>query len=111
MSFRRKDNATRCKQLDLSCSLSQLLARSLAHLIDPVGNHRHNGERAYMTARVDQLIGSPKIGTPARLRQRLSRVKKPWPTNVPSAKSRAIEWSAPPASRMVVKPSIRLFRR
>src|SRR5882724_6252518 len=83
MSFRRKDDAARCKQLDLTCSLSQLLSRRLTHVVDSIRNHRHNGERAYMAARVDQLIGSAKIGTPAGLCQRLSRVKKPWPHYFP----------------------------
>src|SRR5215472_3241507 len=77
MSLRWKDDATRSKQLDLSSSLAQLLARSFAHLIDPIGNHRHNGERADMTARIDQLIGSTKIGTSTRLGQRLPRVEQP----------------------------------
>src|SRR5262245_29048084 len=84
MSFRRKHDAAGCKQLDLSCSFSQLLSRSFAHLIDAVGNNRHDGERADMTTRVDQLIRSAKIGTPTRLRQRLARVEKSGPDNFPS---------------------------
>src|SRR5215472_11919319 len=83
MSLRWKDDATRSKQLDLSGSLAQLLARSFAHLIDPIGNHRHDRERADMAARIDQLAGSAKIGTSAGLCQRLSRVKKPRPHYCP----------------------------
>src|SRR6516164_11015882 len=79
MSLRRKDDATRSKQLDLSGSLAQLLARRFAHLIDAIGNHRHDGERADMAARIDQLSGSAEIGTSTGLRQRLPRVKKPRP--------------------------------
>src|SRR5215471_13476863 len=78
MSFRWKHHATRCKQLDLTRSFSQLLSRSLAHLIYSIGNHRHDRERADMTTRVDELVGSPKICTSAGLGQRLSRVEESW---------------------------------
>src|SRR5438132_1417975 len=98
MSFRRKDDAARCKQLDLSCSLSQLLSRRLTHTVDSIRNHRHNGERAYMAARVDKLTGSAKIGTPARLCQRLSRVEKPWPYYFPLGQE--------PGNRMICATSL-----
>src|ERR1700722_20716293 len=73
MGFRRKHDTAGCKQLDLGCTLAQLLARSLAHLIDAISNHRHDGEGADMTAWVNVFIRRAEIRTPARLRQRQSK--------------------------------------
>src|SRR6266436_4090912 len=83
MSFGWKHDATRCKQLDLTCSFSQLLSRSLAHIINSVGNHGHDRKRAYVTTRVDKLIGSTKICTSTGLGQRFSRIEESWPDDRP----------------------------
>src|ERR1700720_1209557 len=83
MSFGWKHDAARCKQLDLTCSFSQLLSRSLAHLINSVGNHGHDRKRAYVTTRGDELIGSTKISTAPGLGQCFPRGKGCWPDNLP----------------------------
>ncbi len=96
MGFRRKHDTAGCKQLDLGCTLAQLLARSLAHLIDAISNHRHDGEGADMTAWVDVFIRRAKIRTPARLCQGLARVKKSWTDYGPLGhESRNLVVSAP----------------
>jgi hypothetical protein len=43
----------------------ELLARGLAHLVDPVGDHRHDRERAHVTTGVVELSGRAKIRLPS----------------------------------------------
>src|SRR5262249_39045776 len=73
---RWKYNAAGSEQFDLRCASPQFLARRLAHLVDPVGNDRHDREWTGMAAWVVDFIGRAKIRTAARLGQRPPRVKE-----------------------------------
>src|SRR5215471_18199617 len=77
MTFCGKDDPARGEQLELRCAASQLLARRLTQLVDPISDYRHNRERADVTARVDQLTRCAKIGAASRLGERPSGIKEP----------------------------------
>jgi hypothetical protein len=83
MSFRGKHHTTGNEYLYLSRSPSQFFTRGLAHLVDPVGDHRHHGKRTRLTTWIDDLIRGAKVCASAGLRQCASGEEQSWANDFP----------------------------
>src|SRR6267142_6802351 len=76
MSFRGKHYSTGNEHLYLGRSPSEFFTRGLAHLVDSVSDHRHDGKRPRLTTWIDDLIGAAKVCASAGLGQCASRVEQ-----------------------------------
>src|SRR5271156_6732784 len=76
MSFGGKHHASRNEDFQLRRASAQLFARGFAHLVNAIGNYRHDRKWTGLTAWIHDLVGGEKIRATAGLSQGASRVEQ-----------------------------------